>query len=431
MAHQAHNIPWNLLASNLKWRLSNRCKKGATDFHWRQNPGQAKELSYFVTALVKNISEHTDCERKKFPENYEEPDTSDVVLSDDVCHRIIPTVRRWRSQGDAFPYNENSKVVICPHTDSKNCCSCPLPYKDRTMHAFLRVKDFSWCHELHVKNRLSFFNHEIFKTLLLYGEMDGLLGIYSHHSAGLRDWWEAHECQCEISSVGWDLVCKNALRAYILLNTIQCFPETWGPDHDRQRDYRNTRSYQFFIHDIARWTRNTQVAKYPHRQFFGIVDEQFSHGLELKKDLGKVYNGTYPYGRVPIQAFLCLSKDVGTLPLASDIPQVRSVLRRKGLPNEIVDKILDMTDDPKNIRLLPVEHDPFHPDNRVELEKYLKYCWQLLVRCELIARVIDFDLNWESMINEALVEVFCGDCICDGKRKAYEWKEDARQYRFI
>jgi hypothetical protein len=81
-----------------------------------------------------------------------------------------------------------------------------------------------------------------------------------------------------------------------------------------------------------------------------------------------------------------------------------------------------------NVRLrrLPVEHDPLHPENREELGKYLKFCWALMVRCEVVARVIGLDLDWEDMITKSLVQSF--DC---SSHRSYRIDYDAYRHSFV
>lgn len=67
---QAHNIPWSLLASNLEWKTPTNF---ATNLYPRMEPTQAKDLTHFVNAFVKNLEDHSVCERKKYPKHYDAP----------------------------------------------------------------------------------------------------------------------------------------------------------------------------------------------------------------------------------------------------------------------------------------------------------------------------------------------------------------------
>jgi hypothetical protein len=74
MAHQAHSLPWNTLASNLKYRISHH-HGGSNPKHlplkpdiWPLNkPNQEKELAYFTQAFAKHIQEFSETERAKYP----------------------------------------------------------------------------------------------------------------------------------------------------------------------------------------------------------------------------------------------------------------------------------------------------------------------------------------------------------------------------
>ncbi|KAB8078781.1 hypothetical protein BDV29DRAFT_152421 [Aspergillus leporis] len=188
MAHQAHNIPWSLLASNLLWRPVGSCNCRAANLHPRLKPNQGKELNHFVEAFVRNIDEHSACERRKYPERYDSPDPNDAIVDEDISKKIKPTVRRWR-------------------------------------HSF-RV-DFT-C-----------------------------------NGAG---------------DVGWAQLCKTALAAYIWLQVVYCFPEMWDEASDKtdETDYRHAKFYQYMLRTCTASRRTSDVVTYPHRQFSGISDSQFS-----------------------------------------------------------------------------------------------------------------------------------------------------------
>jgi hypothetical protein len=56
-------------------------------------------------------------------------------------------------------------------------------------------------------------------------------------------------------------------------------------------------------------------------------------------------------------------------------------------------------------RRLRIEHDPLHPENCEALGQYLKYCWQIIVRCDMMAREIGMDIPWHDVISECLVQM--------------------------
>lgn len=151
----------------------------------------------------------------------------------------------------------------------------------------------------------------------------------------------------------------------------------------------------------------SEVVTYPHRQFFGIEDGQFRVYPRLLDPWLNII-GRYPYGLIPIEEFLNCEVLTENKPRSSDIPQVQQILYSKGLPMELVLHIMAIAEYVPRGRL-QVPHDPFHPDNRDELAKYLKYCWQLLVRCDMIASALGMEIPWHTLISATLVELFsCG-----------------------
>lgn len=69
------------------------------------------------------------------------------------------------------------------------------------------------------------------------------------------------------------------------------------------------------------------------------------------------------------------------------------MLISKELPVELAVKIMEHAHYEANRRLTPVPHNPFHPSNREELVKYLNYCWELFVCCEMTGRLFVRPVN--------------------------------------
>lgn len=82
---------------------------------------------------------------------------------------------------------------LCRHTGAEEC-QCPIPYEERKASAFYRKYCQNPCYCFLEENGKAFFNQEIFKTLLLYGEMDTILRVCAIPDVGLRDWWEVGQC---------------------------------------------------------------------------------------------------------------------------------------------------------------------------------------------------------------------------------------------
>jgi hypothetical protein len=81
MAHQAHNIPWNSIASKLKYihQYNNARGEGSlidptnrrTDLYPIEGQDQDKSYVYFVSAFIKILNEFIDSERRKYPSGQE------------------------------------------------------------------------------------------------------------------------------------------------------------------------------------------------------------------------------------------------------------------------------------------------------------------------------------------------------------------------
>jgi hypothetical protein len=57
-------------------------------------------------------------------------------------------------------------------------------------------------------------------------------------------------------------------------------------------------------------------------------------------------------------------------------------------------------------RTLPIPHDPFHPENKDELDKYLGHCWQILVSCELLSRKLGCGMDGYPKIQTRMLSLW-------------------------
>lgn len=153
----------------------------------------------------------------------------------------------------------------------------------------------------------------------------------------------------------------------------------------------------------------SEVGKYPHIAFYGIGDDRFRSWphfkpvlrLKYMPDIDKkdmVRERHIPYGAVPFED--SLNSKVHTtehLPDVSAVALVGDMLHSKGLPVELVDDVMEKADYTAKRRLV-YAHDPLHPGNLEELQQYLKYCWRLMVNCNLMADALGTGIEWESVI---------------------------------
>jgi hypothetical protein len=160
-------------------------------------PNQGKEITHFIEAFTRTIDDHSVCERKKYPSTYEPTDPTDIILSSATVQKITPTVRRWRSYG----FEGRCPSGICKVAQYKEECQCiPIPDEERKASAFLRPPGPRYCYQFFNLNSEAFYNVEVVKTLLLYGEMDTILRVCALPGVRLEEWWCDRECMDTVSS---------------------------------------------------------------------------------------------------------------------------------------------------------------------------------------------------------------------------------------
>ncbi|KAJ5771937.1 hypothetical protein N7520_002466 [Penicillium odoratum] len=439
MAHQAHNIPWSLLASNLHWSKTSHHGRGVTNLRPSMKPNQGKELTYFIEAFIRTISDHSVCERKKFPSQYAPVDPTDVILEPVTVQKITPTVRKWRNHG----FRGMCPSCICPVWKGEECRCIPIPDEAKKASAFLRPTYVRYCYEPYKETLHVFFNVEVVKTLLMHEEMGTILRICALPELDLKRWWTDY-CECGLCPriLGWDRVCIKALRTYVCLNTIYCFPEIWNEASGRtmEMDYRNSGCYQFTLRTCTSTGYGSEVSSYPHRQFFGIGDNQFkgaddhpeiekTHWLRwttAKHRLGLLdyyFSRSDHCGMVPINEFLAVENKAfaGRRPGLSDVSLVQNYLYQKGLPVELVLDVMELAGY-QPVGRLSEPQDPFHSSNRTELARYLTYCWRLLVNCDMMAKAIGMQLPWKELLGNCITDLWADDRY--GHGRFFWWARD-------
>jgi hypothetical protein len=185
-----------------------------------------------------------------------------------------------------------------------------------------------------------------------------------------------------------------ALDAYICLNVARRCPDLWDKvTGERVNDYRRTAFYQRTLRCCTNSRLTSEIPAYPHQQFFGIVKGQFNFDIDHRD---------FHFGLKSIEEFLVEEKSVGHLPNTTDVVMVCFILQQKHLPMELVMDIMELAEyQPK--RTLQVPHDPLHPDNKDELDKYLDYCWRVLVNCDMFAHTLKLNLYWKNAVTNNIV----------------------------
>ncbi|VUC26009.1 unnamed protein product [Clonostachys rosea] len=395
--HQPDRVPWNSLVSNLQYDTKVACKNGRESLKFRFQHKQGESLNYFVDSLIRVINEQADELRRTFPEKYESASPEDVVIGDEVATRIFPLVHAWRSHCwngvlDDHKMGTINKTVeseLCTHAERGKDCKCALPLKERRMAAFLRQYEENDCYCFMQVNSEAFFNLEVTKTLLIQGEIDTILNIFSNPDVDYSEWWNQAECHCNACEydIGLDQMYYMALRSYVTLNALLHFPQLWdhGSSYSAEaNDYRRLSAYQKMVRETTKRSQTTEVATYPHMQFFGITRSQSIALANMREGetLGR-----------PLK------------PEEHPIPEVF------GVPCELV-----------------VPRHPLHPDNLDKVQLYFDYCWKLILRCVLLDRAQDLSFGENADKITQLVNDL-GSCGCCAGTSAMSY--DGWKHKFV
>lgn len=399
--HQSHNIPWSTLASHFRYSPCIRCYDGRADLVPKFKESQGKEIHYFLGALAKTIAAHAVDELARHPERVEPLQPEATILSSNVVKRITPSLLHITKDLTIHGYSASAPEEL-GRLHSK------LTKTNAYLHARAHSPWNAW------DGPEAFASIEIFKLLIIYGEMDTLQHICQHPQAAWTECWDRHRDSFgDQNTCGWAFVPRLALKAYLGLNLILCFPALWdnGSGRSGESDYRRTACYQRTVRDCTKAELSHNIAALPHRQFFGVPEKQFGwyaisrqdrkHAYLFDKDVVK---GGYPYGVLPYMDFLGLETEVVHMPSVSDVMHVRWCLCSLALPMELVTEIMDLAGY-RPARRLQVPHDPLHPANRKELRRYLNFCFRILVRCDVISRWLDGEIPWDRLAAEALVDL--------------------------
>ena len=406
MAHQAHNIPWQTLADNFKYIYQNPRHKYTTNLYPLNKAGQSKRLIHFTNAFAKSLEEFSLSERAKYPAQYEPPEPEDIVLSHTTVRTIKDTVQKYRQSN-----SDNWLTHECPDSKSKTTChgpcSCPLSLNDRRMKVWLNYIGCDCCISGGGPIERHMETVELFKALLLHNQMDSLLWIASHPKSYLDQMWIV-SCCWDHEGEGWVEMVRHTLMVYICLNVFYVKPETYNSSlrkahlqsivrqgqrvrPEEEVDYRQTLSYQTMLLRCTEGYRH-DTETFPHREFFGV-----KRGMNFTVHQAKEFLGAVPAERLK-EPKECINT---YLPTRDDVSCVLNYLGQKALPLELSFAILEFAEYVPQ-RMLTVEGDPLNAENSEMLRRYLSFCWDLLVRSDMLAKACGKTIGWTSEITECI-----------------------------
>ncbi|KAK6858642.1 hypothetical protein PG995_005206 [Apiospora arundinis] len=277
MAHQAHALPWNTLASHFQYTYSFRHHPQRKDIFARGKANQTKEIDYFCRTFAARIQEFAKTERAKYSPHEEHlkcaQKSPQKVYPDEIKIRYFPgpedendddrvnsrfrghfwggaklqCIDSWFADiyGNRSDYAETLKIMIMeaagtPPAITGSSDEDQADLKKRVMESMLTLA-----------------NHP--KTDIL-----GLINLHHGHHFGLSR------------------VAEEGIRAYVYLNLLVAMQEngsnineySCGDDgvQHRQRQYMGLLSYERMLHSVA-GTYDGDAQNLVHWDFFYPLTE--------------------------------------------------------------------------------------------------------------------------------------------------------------
>lgn len=419
MAHQAHSIPWQTLADNLKFMHCNPRNHGITNLYRRKRQNQDKGLQYFACGFANAMSNYSAIERKQYDPDPIPPEIDERVISKDAVKRMAKTVLRFRGELDNL-----NQINLDGALSTYECTAQRFISDTYPCEGDMNVGIQDACEQT--------------KTMLLYGEMDALFRLAAHPEVRFYRLWD-EDIYANAAGFGLSKLKDSMLEAYICLNVLILKPELYDPTSRKSflgaemqahrtsfqphlYDYRLTAAYQRMLLCCTGTPYGVQYCEshtYPHREFFGIPQGMF--------------HANNPYTRQQKKPGTARMEDLAEekfrgvhLPSKLDVRTVLRLLRAKGLPTELALQVLDLAEYTP-VGRLRIRDNPLHNENAEELKKYLSFCWKVLVRIDMLVKECGKTLDWESEVADAMCTLF--ELGQNGRRKQwrqrgiYDWLE--------
>ncbi|KAJ3531789.1 hypothetical protein NMY22_g8010 [Coprinellus aureogranulatus] len=284
--HQEHNIPWNLLAKNVKFVQDNPAYTPRTTGFFAKSPN-AGELNHFVRALATTIRTFSDTERAKYPSPWPLPFPTSArnIYSDAVKERHPEYLDDERQKIETWIQRAHREVA--PPRENHRYSTSHGDLADVVKVLFAEAVD----KESDAPTRTA--GVETLLTLANHPEIP--LGTMVQLS------WGHH--------FGWSRVMESALRTYVLFNLIIAVGTQGGnPRIDAQRGggigllesgaYREMQFYSFTYRTETQ-SIDYDAQQIPHRKFWedaGAAEQDSTIGGANCERRGKntMYNNRQP-----------------------------------------------------------------------------------------------------------------------------------------
>ncbi|CEJ90094.1 hypothetical protein VHEMI05900 [[Torrubiella] hemipterigena] len=245
--------------------------------------------------------------------------------------------------------NRDVSMQLCTH-DKGFRCRCTLPRCERTVAAFSRQPDLFQCGDFMDACAKEYFGALVLQSLILSGDMEPLYRMKNRQS-NVFSWHKKEECCCEYTTptMGWAFLQATCLWSYVVLNALLVLSNTrFRNPLINSKNYQGLAVYKMLLER----TKNQDYPNRVHQNVYSSKPEKPSF-----------------WEHIP-------------LPFSAEARQAAThVLLAKGLPNEIVQHILQYIAQPERIR---IEGDPLRLTNRPAIKQYMEMCWRVVVRCGVL-----------------------------------------------
>lgn len=234
--HQDHNIPWNLLASHLKFvHHEYTTSPPTTNLYPRDKPTQGKELNYFVEALCRTVQQFSQTERAKYPAKFPNLGTWDESKKA-LASSYRSDATQDASQGDRS--HEDTAALI-------EKISTEPEYADEII------------------------------ALFQSDNMEPLLALANQHPHEISRSHNESPGRAYVPC-GWLQLARHSLRFYLLLNLIEAIPEARDSGN-----YRHLPPYTTVLHELVSHALEWDWAE--HRSF--LLDPKHGHQVKMNNEL--------------------------------------------------------------------------------------------------------------------------------------------------
>jgi hypothetical protein len=86
-------MPWNTLASDLKYSYMSCNGESTTNLYPRFKPGEGNKLEYLARGFVETVNQFSKTERAKFSEKLEAPTLEEKIITTRIEKKIRRTIR--------------------------------------------------------------------------------------------------------------------------------------------------------------------------------------------------------------------------------------------------------------------------------------------------------------------------------------------------